>query len=366
MELIPAIDLLNGHVVRLHKGDYDAVTVYSDDPVGQARAFYAAGARRLHVVDLEGARSGKAVHVGVIRAILAAVPLAVQVGGGIRDAATAEEWLAAGVKRVVVATVDPNPAVSRRGLAQLRPAGIEVATGVEAEAARQLIAGFTRHVTSGRPLVRVKIAASADGRVATRTGASRWITGVEARRLVHRWRNEMDAVLVGVDTVLADDPELTCRRAGGRDPVRVVVDGRLRMPPRSRMLHDGRAPVWIATRTRHDAARARRLARTGATVLPVASRGRHLDLGALLLDLGRRDVTSVLVEAGSRLAAALIAGGHVDELCWFTAPLLIGGDGLPMIGPLGVRSLQGAFPLADLRVERVGADLLHTARVEAR
>jgi diaminohydroxyphosphoribosylaminopyrimidine deaminase/5-amino-6-(5-phosphoribosylamino)uracil reductase len=274
--------------------------------------------------------------------------------------------VAAGVKRVVVAVADPNPVVSRRGLAQLRRAGIAVTLGVEHEAAAELIRGFGRHVLSGRPFVRVKLAASADGRIATRTGASRWITGAPARRLVHRWRNEMDAVMVGVDTVIADDPELTCRRAGGRDPIRVVVDGRLRIPPRARLLHDGRAPVWIATRARHDAQRAARLARSGAELVAVAARGPHVDLGALLLALGKRDVTSVLVEAGAGLSAALVAGGHVDELCWFSAPLLIGGDGLPMIGPLGVRSLRGAFPLSDLRVERVGEDLLHTARVEAR
>jgi diaminohydroxyphosphoribosylaminopyrimidine deaminase/5-amino-6-(5-phosphoribosylamino)uracil reductase len=273
---------------------------------------------------------------------------------------------ASGVKRVVIATTDPNPVVRRRGVAALRRAGVQVETGLEAEAAEELIRGFARHVVSGRPFVRVKLAASADGRIATRTGASRWITGPEARRLVHRWRDEMDAVMVGADTVLADDPELTCRRAGGRDPVRVVVDGSLRTPPAARVLHAGRGPVWIATRVRHDARRARRLARSGAEILPVTAHGAHLDLGALLLTLGRRDITSLLVEGGSRLAAALIAGGHVDELCWFSAPLLIGGDGLPMIGSLGVRSLQGAYPLADLRVERVGEDLLHTARIEAR
>ncbi|MBM4245118.1 MAG: bifunctional diaminohydroxyphosphoribosylaminopyrimidine deaminase/5-amino-6-(5-phosphoribosylamino)uracil reductase RibD [Deltaproteobacteria bacterium] len=271
-----------------------------------------------------------------------------------------------GVQRVVIGAIDPNPLVSRRGVAQLRRAGVAVTTGVESAASMDLIAAFARHVVTGRPFVRLKLAASADGRIATRTGASRWITGAPARRLVHRWRNEMDAVMVGVDTVIADDPELTCRRAGGRDPVRVVVDGRLRIPPRARLLHDGRGPVWIATRTRHDRARAARLGRDGATILPVVARGPHLDLGALLVTLGRRDLTSVLVEAGAALSAALIAGGHVDELCWFSAPLLIGGDGLPMIGPLGVRSLRGAFPLSDLRVERVGDDLLHTARVEAR
>jgi diaminohydroxyphosphoribosylaminopyrimidine deaminase/5-amino-6-(5-phosphoribosylamino)uracil reductase len=271
-----------------------------------------------------------------------------------------------GVRRVVIATTDPNPLVRRRGVARLKRAGIAVTTGVEGGAARELIRAFARHVVSGRPFVRLKLAASADGRIATRTGEARWITGPPARRLVHDWRNEMDAVLVGVDTVIADDPELTCRRPRGRDPVRVVVDGSLRLPPRARLLHDGRAPVWIATALEHDARRAARLASTGATILPVATRAAHVDVGALLQALGRRDITSVLVEGGARLAAAFIAGGHVDELCWFTAPLLIGGDGLPMIGPLGVRSLRGAFPLSDLRVEQVGADLLHTARVEAR
>lgn len=271
-----------------------------------------------------------------------------------------------GVKRVVIGAIDPNPVVRKRGVARLRRAGIDVVTGVERESAEELIQGFARRIVSGRPFVRLKLAASADGRIATRTGASRWITGRDARRLVHRWRNEMDAVLVGVDTVVADDPALTSRRAGSRDPVRVVVDGELRIPPRAQLLHDGRAPVWIATRQRHDARRAARLERTGATILPLPARGAHVDLGALFRALGERDITSVLVEGGSRLSAALIAGGHVDELCWFSAPLLIGGDGLPMIGPLGVRSLRGAFPLADLRVERVGADLLHTARVEAR
>lgn len=274
--------------------------------------------------------------------------------------------VAAGVRRVVIGALDPNPAVHGRGAALLRRAGLEVTTGVEEDAARELIQGFARHVGTGRPFVRLKLAASADGRIATRTGESRWITGVAARRLVHRWRDEMDAVLVGADTVLADDPELTCRRARGRDPVRVVLDGRLRTPPRARLLRTGRSPVWIATAVRHDPRRAGRLARAGATILPVPTRGAHLDLARLLKALGERDITSVLVEAGSRLAAALLSGGHVDELCWFTAPLLIGGDGLPMIGPLGVRSLRSALRLADLRVERVGDDLLHTARTMPR
>ncbi|HEY8515685.1 MAG TPA: bifunctional diaminohydroxyphosphoribosylaminopyrimidine deaminase/5-amino-6-(5-phosphoribosylamino)uracil reductase RibD [Candidatus Binatia bacterium] len=278
----------------------------------------------------------------------------------------APQVIASGVKRVVIAVPDPNPVVRRRGIAMLRRAGIQVETGLEAEAGEELIRGFACHVTTGRPFVRLKLAASADGRIATRTGASRWITGPDARRLVHRWRDEMDAVMVGSGTLLADDPELTCRRAGGRDPVRVVVDGGLRTPPTARLLRAGSGPVWIATRTRHDAARARRLVRRGAELIPVPARGAHLDLAKLLRKLGERDVTSVLVEGGSGLAAALLANGLVDELCWFSAPLLIGGDGLPMIGPLGVRSLQGAYPLADLRVERVGDDLLHTARVEAR
>jgi diaminohydroxyphosphoribosylaminopyrimidine deaminase/5-amino-6-(5-phosphoribosylamino)uracil reductase len=262
----------------------------------------------------------------------------------------------------VIGVLDPNPVVHSRGVAALRRAGIETTSGVEEAAAKDLIRFFQRHVVSGLPFVRLKLAASADGRIATRSGDSRWITGEEARRLAHRWRDELDAVMVGVDTVLVDDPALSCRRRGGRDPLRVIVDSRLRLPPTAKLFTAGRSPVWIATARTHDRRRAERLAARGATIVPVPDRDGKIDLRALFRVLGRRGIVSVLVEGGSRLAAALVRGRLVDELCWFTAPLLIGGDGIPMIGPLGVRTLRDAIRLEDLRVRQVGQDLLHSAR----
>jgi diaminohydroxyphosphoribosylaminopyrimidine deaminase/5-amino-6-(5-phosphoribosylamino)uracil reductase len=269
---------------------------------------------------------------------------------------------AAKLRRVVVATVDPNPRVRGRGLALLRRSGIDVTLGVEEGPARELVQGFAHHVVTGLPFVRLKLAASADGKIATVSGASRWITGVAARRVVHRWRDEHDAVMVGSGTVLADDPSLTCRLRGGRDPLRLVVDSRLRTPPGAALLRQGRSAVVIATTPRHDPARAERLRARGAEILPVPGSGEHVALGALFRALGKRGIVSIMVEGGATLAAALLSGGHVGEVAWFTAPILIGADGLSMTGSLGVRALRRAVRLAEWQTTRVGQDLLHRAR----
>jgi diaminohydroxyphosphoribosylaminopyrimidine deaminase/5-amino-6-(5-phosphoribosylamino)uracil reductase len=269
--------------------------------------------------------------------------------------------VAAGIERVVVGAVDPNPRVRGRGLRLLAKAGVKVEIGVEAEAARELIRCFAHFIRTGLPFVRLKLAASADGRIATGGGESRWITGPLARRLVHRWRNEHDAVMVGVTTVLVDDPRLTCRIAGGRDPLRVVVDSRLRTPAEAALLATGKSRVLIATTRRHDVRRARELTARGVEILVLPSAGGRVSLGALFRALGKRGIVSVMVEGGARLAASLVVGGHVDELAWFTAPLLIGGDGSPMIGPLGVRWMARAVRLRGYSTRRVGRDLLHFA-----
>lgn len=272
----------------------------------------------------------------------------------------------AGLRRVVTASVDPNPAVRGRGHRLLRAGGLEVVTGVERAAGDELIRFFHKHQTTGQPFVRLKLAASLDGRIATRTGASRWITGPLARKRVHQWRDEFDAVLVGIGTARADDPELTCRRARGRDPLRVVVDSELRLSAKSRLFNTGESPVLVATTASASLARERRLAAAGAEVLRVPGQGRRVSLPALLRDLGNRGILSVLVEGGGVIAAEFLRRGLVDDLAVFQAPLVVGGDGKTMIEALGTRDLAQAWQLAAPRYEHLGEDLLVQGRPQRR
>ena len=271
--------------------------------------------------------------------------------------------LRSGVRRVVIGVRDPNPKVSGNGVGLLRRRGIDVELGVEAEACAELVAPFAKHARTGLPLVTLKLAASLDGRIATRTGASRWITGPESRRFVHRLRDQTDAVMVGANTVALDDPELTCRIRGGRDPLRVIVDGRLRVPLGARVLTSAAARgTLLATVTRKPRI-LDSLRRAGATVLVLPGKNGLLSLRRLLRELARRDVHSVLIEGGATLAAAALRERVVDRLLLFCAPIVIGGDGRPMIAGLGVDEPSGALALRDLRVGRIGADLLMRARL---
>jgi diaminohydroxyphosphoribosylaminopyrimidine deaminase/5-amino-6-(5-phosphoribosylamino)uracil reductase len=268
-----------------------------------------------------------------------------------------EAVVAAGIRRVVVGVRDPNARVSGDGLTRLRRRGLAVEVGVEAAACAELIAAFRTSVETGLPLVTLKLAASLDGRIATRTGDSRWITGVRARSLVHRLRNEMDAVMVGAGTVIADDPSLTCRQRGGRDPLRVVVDGRLRIPLGAQVLTNEAARGTLVATVSHDSNRIEKLRRRGATVLVLPGNGERLSLRRLLRRLARRGVQSVLIEGGATLAAAALREKVVHRLLWFFAPKLIGGDGVPMLGPLGVARLGGAPAVRLLSVHRLGDDV---------
>lgn len=272
----------------------------------------------------------------------------------------------AGLRRVVTASVDPNPAVRGRGHRLLRRAGIEVVTGVERARGDELISFFRKHQETQTPFVRLKLASSLDGRIATRTGASRWITGPLARARVHEWRDHCDAVLVGSGTARADDPLLTCRRARGRDPLRIVVDSMLRLPPTARMLAEGSGGVLIATTNRAPQTRECRLAAAGAEVIRVPGRGKRVSLAGLLTHLGIRGILSVLVEGGGVIAAEFLRQGLVDELAVFQAPLLVGGDGMTMIDGLGTRNMSDAWSLADPRYERVGEDWLVRGRPQRR
>ena len=256
----------------------------------------------------------------------------------------AEALVAAGVSRVVAALEDPDPRVSGRGIKLLQEAGIATEVGLEAEVAEETNAGFLMKIRAGRPLVTLKLATSLDGRIATSTGESQWITGPAARARGHLLRAETDAIMVGSATALADDPELTCRIPGlaDRSPVRVVVDGGLRLSPASKLANTARqVPVWVITRERSATAQA--LEDKSVEVIAVGDKGGHVDLLAGLKALAERGITRLLVEGGAGLAAALFREKLVDRLAWFQAPMVIGGDGLPALQGFGLDKL-GAAP----------------------
>jgi diaminohydroxyphosphoribosylaminopyrimidine deaminase / 5-amino-6-(5-phosphoribosylamino)uracil reductase len=271
--------------------------------------------------------------------------------------------IAAGVTRVVVPVEDPDPRVSGRGIARLRKAGIEVTTGLLADEASALNEGFFRRICEGRPLVTLKLASTLDGRIATQSGESRWITGETARRRAHLLRARYDAVMIGSNTAIADDPELTCRLPGleDRSPVRVVVDGRLRVPLTARLIQDApRRPTWFITR-KHDAPeRHRAFEDCGVALIAVEPVGETVGLAAGLHELAQRGVTRVLVEGGAGLAAALLRAGLVDHVAWFRAPRVIGGDGIAAVAPFGLEHLAETPRFKRTAIEMLDEDCLET------
>jgi diaminohydroxyphosphoribosylaminopyrimidine deaminase/5-amino-6-(5-phosphoribosylamino)uracil reductase len=272
----------------------------------------------------------------------------------------AEALITAKVARVVTALTDPDPRVSGRGHAMLRAAGIAVTEGILTAEATQLNAGFLKRVTRGLPFVTLKLAASLDGRTATATGESRWITGPEARRKVHAMRLAHDAVMVGSGTALADDPDLTVRDMGAvRQPVRVVLDRMLKLSPDSRLGRTARAsPVWLVHGPdTSDAAREAWMA-TGASLTQLHEKGGHLDLTDVLHALAAKGLTRVLSEGGGTVAAALVKAGLVDELALFSGGVLIGAEGHPSLGSLALPTLAAAPRPTMLATERFGSDIL--------
>jgi diaminohydroxyphosphoribosylaminopyrimidine deaminase/5-amino-6-(5-phosphoribosylamino)uracil reductase len=268
------------------------------------------------------------------------------------------------LSRVFVGHADPHDRVAGRGIARMRRAGIAVQVGVLEDACREQHRGFLSVLARGRPFVVLKLAATLDGRIATASGESRWITGALAREAVHRLRAETDAILVGAGTARADDPELTARR-GERvvhRPVRVLADAELRVPPASRLFRGEPGRAWVLCARSAPAARRRGLERCGAVLIPTPRRRGRLDLRWAFEELARRGLTEVLVEGGGELAASLLREDLVDELHWFVAPRLLGGDARPAVGALGLRSLAEARSLGDLRVRRLGSDLVLRAR----
>lgn len=269
-----------------------------------------------------------------------------------------------GIPRVVVGMADPNPAVSGSGLARLRAAGVDVAAGVRAQECFRLNEAFDHHVRTGRPLITLKVAQTLDGQVATATGHSRWISGLESRHLVHRWRAELDGVMIGSGTAAADDPALTVRHVKGRQPIRIVVDARGVLRPDLKLFVDAFAARTVAAvRQGVRPAYADALLARGGRLLEVAPSGPdRLDLLELLQRLGQPEgdqlpIQSILVEAGPGLATALFAHDLVDRYFLFVAPKITGA-GTPSIGTLQIDHMADALSFADVRWSSVGADFL--------
>ncbi|HEY4745877.1 MAG TPA: bifunctional diaminohydroxyphosphoribosylaminopyrimidine deaminase/5-amino-6-(5-phosphoribosylamino)uracil reductase RibD [Desulfuromonadaceae bacterium] len=270
----------------------------------------------------------------------------------------------AGVGRVVAGMTDPNPRVNGGGLGALQRAGIDTVSGVLEEECRAINRPFIKHITSGHPFVTYKCAMTLDGKIATVTGDSRWISSEESRTYVHRLRSRCDAVMVGVDTIIADNPQLTVRHVKGRNPLRIIVDSTLRTPASVGVLSGPLARMTIIATTEANPRIHRRYQQSGATVLTCRARDGRVDLEDLWAKLGKRDIQSILLEGGSRLAGEALMQGLIDECVFFYAPKLIGSDGFPPFAISGVTAMAQALPFTDLKVQRMGSDILVTARPE--
>ena len=274
-----------------------------------------------------------------------------------------EAIIAAGVSEVHVATIDKNPRVSGSGIAQLRRADIAVHVGQGQYQADELSAPHSRLVSTGRPLVTAKFAMSLDGKIATRTGDSKWITGEESRRYVHELRARSDAIMAGIGTVIADDPQLTARRPDGtplpRQPLRVVVDSSGRIPLESALLRQpGEALIAASGGSEEKLAH---LEEAGAKILTLSALDGRVDLLVLLTELGDRGVTSVFVEGGATLLGSLFDAGLVDRVVAFVAPVIIGGDSaLSPVGGVGVERMADALRLKDIQIQTFGEDVAVT------
>jgi diaminohydroxyphosphoribosylaminopyrimidine deaminase / 5-amino-6-(5-phosphoribosylamino)uracil reductase len=272
--------------------------------------------------------------------------------------------LDAGIRRVFVGSSDPNPLVNGKGVARLRSAGVEVVQGVLREECDALNAHWFRFIRDRRPYVTLKAAVTLDGRMATRTGDARWVTGEEARRWVHRLRDRVDAVLVGSGTARADDPQLTVRLPGGRgrDPVRVVLDTDLSLPAGLKLFHARSAAHTLVA---HASRRSRRLG-PGVELVRCRRGEGGVDLADLLAKLAARGVTHLLVEGGARVHARFLEAGLVDRVVVFVAPKLAGADGVPLFAGKGPSRMADALRLEDVEIARLGDDVLVQGRPAAR
>jgi diaminohydroxyphosphoribosylaminopyrimidine deaminase/5-amino-6-(5-phosphoribosylamino)uracil reductase len=270
-----------------------------------------------------------------------------------------------GIKKVVIGTLDPNPKVSGKGVAILNQHGIETRVGILEEACHELNEAYFKYMTTGLPLVTIKFAQTLDGRIAATSGDSRWISSEEFRRLAHGLRAINDAILVGIDTVLADNPQLTVRLVKGRNPTRIILDSRLRTPLDAGIIKTRDiSPVIIATTAQADGDKKSRLRELGIEVLEVQSDSfGGIDLNSLLRELGKRAISSLLVEGGARVITSFLRQKLADKLVVAIAPKIL-GRGTDAVGELDIAGISQALPLKFQRITRVGDDIVIEARVE--
>ena len=278
----------------------------------------------------------------------------------------ADAVIQAGIKRVVIGMADPNPLVKGRGTRRLRRAGIEVQTGVLRQACEQLNEDFSLFIRTGRPMVTLKLAASLDGRIATVSGDSRWISGASSRRFVHELRNQVDAILVGSGTVNSDNPQLTCRIRGGRDPLRVILDSRLSTNPHAQTYTQKSTASTLIATTQAGAKKRHRFAQLDpgqVEIVALPAQNRRVPIQLVLAELGKRGIKHVLIEGGGQVAAAALHENVVDKVLFFYGPILLGGDGQAMIGTLGISQVAAGKKLHTVQVTQRGEDVVVSAYV---
>jgi diaminohydroxyphosphoribosylaminopyrimidine deaminase/5-amino-6-(5-phosphoribosylamino)uracil reductase len=275
-----------------------------------------------------------------------------------------EAIISAGIKRVHMAMLDPNPIVSGRGKDELEQKGIKTYLGEDAEEAREINEAYIKYITTGLPFVTAKFAISLDGKIATRTGNSRWISGPESRKYVHCLRYTSDAIMAGANTVIADDPHLTTRCSGGKggtarkQPLRVIVDGDGRIPLTAQVFKEPGETLLALGRTATPEERAA-FAKVGAEIVELPATGSRADLGKLLEALGKRQITSVIVEGGGILLGSLFDQGLVDKVIAFIAPVIIGGaEAKTAVAGRGVDEVAESFRLEGMKVAKLGDDLM--------
>ncbi|MCD6319210.1 MAG: bifunctional diaminohydroxyphosphoribosylaminopyrimidine deaminase/5-amino-6-(5-phosphoribosylamino)uracil reductase RibD, partial [Candidatus Desulfofervidaceae bacterium] len=274
-----------------------------------------------------------------------------------------EAILKAGIKRVFVGMRDPNPRVKGGGVEYLRSKGVEVETGILERECQRLNEIFIKYITTGLPFVSLKLAATLDGKIALANGKAQWITNEKSRRFVHRLRNTHDAILVGIGTVLKDNPSLTTRLPNkkGKDPVRIILDTHLRIPLEAKVLHlNSQAPTWIVTSMQAPPEKIEALKGLGAEVIIVNLENGCLSLMELLKVLGEKKITSLLVEGGAQVAASFLRQRLVDKVYFFYAPKLFGVPHLPMLGELGIASMAEVITLKDITLRRFEDNILIT------